>query len=96
MLKTWRRLPAGLRGYRKVTHITVPTDIQDMNSPAGPHPSETFRGIPHWSHAASGHLPGEADLKRAAEILNTGKKIAILAGQGALRATDALLASRKN
>ncbi len=43
-------------------------------------------------HAHSGNLPNEAELKRAAEILNTGKKIAILAGQGALRATDALLA----
>src|SRR5450432_4178323 len=43
-------------------------------------------------HAGSGNFPNAEDLKRAAEILNTGKKIAILAGQGALRATDALLA----
>ena len=40
--------------------------------------------------ADSGHLPNDADLRRAAEVLNAGKKIAILAGQGALHATDAL------
>ncbi len=78
--------------YRKVTHITVPTDIQDMKLTRRTASKRNVQGHTSLVHAASGHLPGEADLKRAAEILNTGKKIAILAGQGALRATDALLA----
>jgi pyruvate dehydrogenase (quinone)/pyruvate oxidase len=36
------------------------------------------------------HLPAQVDLEHAADILNRGKKIAILAGQGALHATDEL------
>ena len=34
--------------------------------------------------------PNRADLNDAAEILNAGKKVAILAGRGALNATDEL------
>src|SRR6478672_4701662 len=78
--------------YRKVTHITIPTDIQDMKVTRRTASKRNVQGHTSLVHADSGHLPPEADLKRAAEILNTGKKIAILAGQGALRATDALLA----
>jgi pyruvate dehydrogenase (quinone)/pyruvate oxidase len=37
-------------------------------------------------------LPADEDLKRAAKILNEGKKVAILAGRGALNATDELIA----
>src|SRR5205814_5149159 len=35
-------------------------------------------------------LPDHAELQRAADILNKGKKVAILAGRGALDATDEL------
>jgi pyruvate dehydrogenase (quinone)/pyruvate oxidase len=35
-------------------------------------------------------LPAEADLRRAAEVLNSGKKVAILAGQGAIGAGNEL------
>src|SRR5947207_7473674 len=51
------------------------------------------RNVPgHTSdvRARSARLPDDADLRHAAEILNHGKKVAILAGQGALDATDAL------
>ncbi len=41
-------------------------------------------------NARSARLPSEVELHKAAEILNAGKKIAILAGQGALHATDEL------
>lgn len=76
--------------YRKVAHIAFPTDIQDMKAERK---TASKRNVPsHVSNvpADSGHCPAEADLRRAAEILNTGRKIAILAGQGALNATDAL------
>jgi pyruvate dehydrogenase (quinone) len=33
------------------------------------------------------HVPAHIDLEHAADILNRGKKIAILAGQGAMHAT---------
>ena len=37
-------------------------------------------------------VPKEADLRRAAEVLNAGKKVAILVGAGALHATDEVIA----
>src|SRR5450432_1581274 len=78
--------------YHKVTHISIPTDIQDMKVTRKTASKRNVQGHASLVHAGSGNFPNAEDLKRAAEILNTGKKIAILAGQGALRATDALLA----
>jgi pyruvate dehydrogenase (quinone) len=37
-------------------------------------------------------VPYEADLRRAAEVLNAGKKVAMLVGAGALDATDEIIA----
>ncbi len=37
-------------------------------------------------------VPREADLRKAAEVLNAGKKVAILVGAGALHATDEVIA----
>ena len=36
-------------------------------------------------------VPKEADLRRAAEVLNAGERVAILVGQGALHATDEVI-----
>jgi pyruvate dehydrogenase (quinone)/pyruvate oxidase len=76
--------------YRKVAHIGFPTDIQDMKASRREASKRNVEGHTSLIHSDSGHLPSESDLKRAAEILNSGKRIAILAGQGALKATDAL------
>ena len=75
--------------YRGVAHVSVPVDIQEK--PVTRKGSK--RNVPHHTsdvHARSGHVPDAGDLARAAEILNGGTKVAILAGQGALGATDAL------
>jgi pyruvate dehydrogenase (quinone) len=77
--------------YNGVSHITFPVDLQDK--PVEKKGSK--RNIPgHTSDvfARSARLPAEDDLRRAAEILNAGKKVVILAGRGALGATDELLA----
>ena len=75
--------------YRGVAHITIPTDIQDM--PAGEHRSKrNVTGHSSDVMARSARLPEPEDLRRAAEILNAGQKVAILAGAGALHATDEL------
>ncbi len=74
--------------YRGVTHITIPVDIQTQASQR-----RSKRNVPHHTSkasAASAGLPKEDDLRRAAEVLNAGTKVAILAGQGALDATDEL------
>ena len=76
--------------YRSVSHITVPVDLQEKEVKEK---QRSKRNIPHHSSdifARSARLPNEADLDKAAEILNAGKKVAILAGAGALHATDEL------
>lgn len=75
--------------YRKVAHITMPVDVQSMEATG----DRSKRNVPgHTSDlfARGAALPAEADLQRAAAILNSGKKVAILAGRGALHATDEL------
>jgi pyruvate dehydrogenase (quinone) len=76
--------------YRGVAHITIPTDIQEKElSRKG----RSKRNRPHHSsevYAEGAGLPNENDLRRAADILNAGKKIAILAGRGANHAGDQL------
>jgi pyruvate dehydrogenase (quinone) len=76
--------------YRGVAHIAFPVDLQE-HEVKGKHASK--RNIPgHTSDAfaRSARLPHETDLARAAEVLNAGRKVAILAGQGALHAGDLL------
>src|SRR5947209_10205702 len=70
--------------YHKVAHITVPVDIQEK---AVHERQASKRNIPHHARttllARSARLADDSDLDRAAELLNRGGKIAILAGQGA-------------
>ncbi len=76
--------------YRKPAHITFPVDIQEMKADRKLASKRNVEGHTSDVWARSARLPGEADLRRAAEILNQGKKVVILAGRGALNATDAL------
>lgn len=76
--------------YRKPTHITFPVDFQEMKADRKHASKRNVEGHTSDVLACSARLPSEADLRRAAEILNKGKKTVILAGQGALKATEAL------
>jgi pyruvate dehydrogenase (quinone)/pyruvate oxidase len=74
---------------RGVSHLTLPVDVQTMDVKA----QRGERNPMHHTSAVrpfEAHLPSRVDLEHAADILNRGKKIAILAGQGALHATDEL------
>ncbi|MES2351510.1 MAG: thiamine pyrophosphate-requiring protein [Pseudomonadota bacterium] len=76
---------------RTVTCVILPNDLQDMKAVETP-PREhgtVHSGIGYTGHAVT---PRDEDLQRAAAILNAGKKVAILAGAGALHATDELIA----
>jgi pyruvate dehydrogenase (quinone) len=77
-------------GERKVTAIILPNDLQELpyEPPARKH-GTLHSGI---GYAAPKVVPYEEDLRRAAEVLNAGKKVAILAGAGALGATDTVIA----
>ncbi len=74
---------------RGVAHITIPVDVQVQSVKKG----RSERNPPHHTAATTAsaeHMPSRVDLDHAADILNRGRKIAILAGQGALQATDEL------
>jgi pyruvate dehydrogenase (quinone)/pyruvate oxidase len=71
--------------YRTVSHITFPTDLQEKESKK----FRSKRNVPHHTSdvmSYSARLPNENDLRHAADILNEGKKVAILCGRGALGA----------
>src|SRR6202011_4230993 len=76
--------------YRGVAHIAFPVDIQDQEVSSDKRSDRNVSN--HTSHvfARSAQLPDEADLQKAADVLNSGKRIAILAGRGALHATAEL------
>ena len=76
--------------YRCVSHIAFPVDLQDQKIKDDERSKRNVKQHVSNNVAFSPREPNEADLRRAAEILNSGKKIAILAGQGALHATDEL------
>jgi pyruvate dehydrogenase (quinone)/pyruvate oxidase len=71
-------------------HLTMPVDMQ--SAPAK-HDERSDRNVPHHLDTTRPHTPAvanDADLDRAAAILNDGKKVCILAGRGALRAQGEL------
>jgi len=68
-----------------VSHITIPIDIQDQPVSDDERSNRNVKG--HADSAAfslGGLKPPEHYLQAAAQILNQGKKIVILAGRGAL------------
>ena len=74
---------------RGVAHINFPVDFQDATEQTRSKRNKAGA----MDTAAFGRraaLPAEEDLHRAAEILNAGKRVAILAGRGALHAGDEL------
>ena len=76
--------------YHGVAHITIPTDVQDMEASRKDRSKRNIAGHTSDVRARSARLPSEEDLRRAADVLNAGRRVAILAGGGALAATDAL------
>ena len=48
--------------------------------------------IPGVGYTKPKVVPYDADLQRAADVLNAGEKVAILVGAGALQATDQVIA----
>jgi pyruvate dehydrogenase (quinone) len=75
---------------RTVTAIILPNDLQDEPYEDPPRAHGTLRsGV---GYVAPRIVPYDVDLDRAAEVLNAGKKVAMLVGAGALGATDEVIA----
>ncbi len=78
------------RAERTVTCLIVPNDLQTRDAVTeAPRTHGTV-------HSAAGHsdsavLPSDGALRRAADVLNAGERVAILVGAGALDATDEIM-----
>jgi pyruvate dehydrogenase (quinone) len=75
---------------RTVTCVILPNDLQQLpyEDPPVAH-GATHTGI---GYAGPAKLPDETLLRAAADVLNSGKKVAMLVGAGALDATDEVIA----
>ncbi|HLH88883.1 MAG TPA: thiamine pyrophosphate-dependent enzyme [Xanthobacteraceae bacterium] len=77
-------------GNRGVAHLTIAKDVQQMKL-AADKPSMENHGLRTSSAwAPSAAAPSATQLRAAADLLNAGKRVAILAGQGALPARHEL------
>jgi pyruvate dehydrogenase (quinone) len=75
---------------RGVAHICFPADLQTLDADSGPRSTSDVQGHTSDVYAAKAGLPDLGDLRRAAELLNAGSRVAILAGRGAIGAGDEL------
>jgi pyruvate dehydrogenase (quinone) len=75
---------------RGVTVLIVPNDLQSEEAVTTP-PHQHGALLTSVGHRPPRILPMEDDLKRAADILNRGERVAILVGAGALHAGDEVL-----
>jgi pyruvate dehydrogenase (quinone) len=70
------------KARRAPTAVIIPADLQEESySP----PSHAFKQVPSGppGYPEIRVTPGQLELQRAAEVLNAGRKVAILVGQGA-------------
>jgi len=74
---------------RTVTAIIIPNDLQEEPWEEPPHKHATVHsGVGYTSPRI---VPKDEDLRRAADVLNAGKKVAMLVGAGTFRAMDEVI-----
>lgn len=78
------------KAYRGPAVVILPADVQtmDMEEPTAEH----FVSRTGIGYAEDRLRPDDDALARAAEVLNSGQKVAMLVGQGAIGATDEVIA----
>ncbi|MET9297099.1 thiamine pyrophosphate-dependent enzyme [Streptomyces sp. NPDC003077] len=79
---------------RGVAHLSFPNDVQVANADADPyqHVAPARPPVTAPIYLPPPGVPRAADLRAAAQVLNAGHKVALLAGVGALHARDEVLA----
>jgi len=75
------------KNYRTVTCIIIPNDVQELDAIETPPRSHgsVHSGI---GHSSTNIVPDDDELKKAADILNDGERVAMLIGSGAKNAAD--------
>ncbi len=76
---------------RGIAHLTIPKDVQSWSASEAQASMANPPGHSGDIFAAPRPLPPNSSLQRAAEIINAGKRVVILAGQGALGCADELI-----
>jgi thiamine pyrophosphate-dependent acetolactate synthase large subunit-like protein len=74
-----------------VAHVAIPTDVQEETLEEA---QPSMRNVAHhvsFAHQESERVPEEPEIARAIDILNRGRRVAILAGHGAQHAGNELL-----
>jgi pyruvate dehydrogenase (quinone) len=74
-----------------VTHVAMPTDVQEQEVEDAERSTRNVQHHVSFARQEGERIPEEPEIARALDILNTGKRIAILAGHGALGARDELI-----
>jgi len=77
--------------YHTVAHITIPKDMQDWTMGKG---ERSRANVPKHSsdHFSPVYpVPSDEQLREAADLINQGSKVAILAGRGCLKARNEVL-----
>ncbi|MFW5761895.1 MAG: thiamine pyrophosphate-requiring protein [Cyclobacteriaceae bacterium] len=79
------------KAEKTVTCIIIPNDVQESDEVTKP---ARAHGTIHsgMGYSSPRVIPKDEDLQKAVEILNEGKKVAMLVGAGALGATDEVIA----
>lgn len=77
--------------YRGVSHLTMPVDMQSMPVSRAERSKRNVPGHAGNLMAEGAHIATEKELNAAADILNAGQKVAILAGRGAINARDEVI-----
>jgi pyruvate dehydrogenase (quinone) len=75
---------------RSPTVVILPHDVQQEAAPETPHEHGVVPSSPVWSFGCVS--PRETDLLDAAALLNAGRKVALLVGQGAAHAQQEVVA----
>ncbi len=78
------------KGRNAVAAVVMPNDLSECDYEAPPRAHGYTRSSPGYARPRV--VPRDDDLRRAAELLNAGKKVALLVGAGALHATDEVIA----
>lgn len=72
---------------RTVTALIVPNDLQELEAEPNP-PRQHARMSSSTDYTSPEIVPENTDVERAAEVLNSGERVAMLVGQGALHAGE--------
>jgi pyruvate dehydrogenase (quinone) len=74
-----------------VAHVAIPVDVQEQTLEEAEPSTRNVQHHVSFARQEGERVPEEAELARALDVLNRGKRVAILAGQGALGARDELI-----